>query len=56
MGKGKVHYIEVLSDEEDDGEDEVVHAHRIVDRAVVRQIHHTLRLQSRHSCRKVSRK
>jgi hypothetical protein len=26
MGKGKVHYIEVLSDEEEDDEDEVVHA------------------------------
>jgi hypothetical protein len=26
MGKGKVHYIGVLFDEEDDGEDEVVHA------------------------------
>ena len=25
MGKGKVHYIEVLSDEEDDGEDDVVY-------------------------------
>jgi hypothetical protein len=25
MGKGKVHYIEVLFDEDDDGEDEVVH-------------------------------
>jgi hypothetical protein len=25
MGKGKVHYIEVLSDEEDDGEDETTH-------------------------------
>jgi hypothetical protein len=27
MGKGKVHYIEVLSDEEDDGEDETHHIH-----------------------------
>jgi hypothetical protein len=26
MGKGKVHYIEVLSDEEDNDEYEVVHA------------------------------
>jgi hypothetical protein len=25
MGKGKVHYIEVLSDEEDDDEDESTH-------------------------------
>jgi hypothetical protein len=26
IGKGKVHYIEMLSDEEDDGEDEIAHA------------------------------
>jgi hypothetical protein len=25
MGKGKVHYIEVLSDEEEDGDDETTH-------------------------------
>jgi hypothetical protein len=32
MGKGKVHYIEVLFDEEDDSEDEVSHTHRIMEK------------------------
>jgi hypothetical protein len=48
MGKGKVHYIEVVSDEEDDGDDEGIGQNN-------GEPSHLLMLQSRHHCRRAPR-
>jgi hypothetical protein len=55
MGKGKVHYIEVLSDEEDDGEDESS-SHRDSGQSSGEVEPPHLDYRERHHCRKGSRK
>jgi IS1 family transposase len=55
MGKGKVHYIEVLSDEEMMMRMSHI-TFRIVERELASKRHHILKLQRKRSCRIESRK